>query len=383
MVRLSPGAEYRISKRGLVIAGRTGETVLFEHPRADALPALLAANPGRQDLEEQLGPPLDRTVIADLIELEILTDAEGEEALATVSKTRRCNLTRSGLTFTGVATPARWLDTYFVPLLLHPVGRIAACAVLIAGAVAFIAGRPDLPAVTARPALEVILMLILGSASVICHELAHAVAMVHYGKAPQRAGFGFYWGDISFFVDSTPAMTLPRTARVIQALAGLAVDSLTTAGFAIAAHLVPSTLLAVVCWRVAILGLVEIVVNLAPILEVDGHWALADWLDEPDLSSRSRRALGAALRGKLPAGQGWLARYGLFSLVAGITLLAASIWVFWTTTRDLIVGLFAGNPAEIALGVYYVAPAALGAILSAAGLVLEPVLAASSRPQQA
>jgi hypothetical protein len=33
MVRFDAGANYRVSKRGLVLAGAGGEAVLFEHPR--------------------------------------------------------------------------------------------------------------------------------------------------------------------------------------------------------------------------------------------------------------------------------------------------------------------------------------------------------------
>jgi putative peptide zinc metalloprotease protein len=34
--------------------------------------------------------------------------------------------------------------------------------------------------------------------------------------------------------------------------------------------------------------------NALPILEVDGHWPLADYLDEPDLAPRARDALAGA-----------------------------------------------------------------------------------------
>jgi hypothetical protein len=32
MVRLAPDTQYRVSKRGLVLAGAGGDTVLFDHP---------------------------------------------------------------------------------------------------------------------------------------------------------------------------------------------------------------------------------------------------------------------------------------------------------------------------------------------------------------
>lgn len=381
MVRLAPHAHYRVSKRGLVLAGATGETVLFEHPKADALPEMLAEDLDQADLEARLGPPLDEGVVADLIGMHILTDTPATDPAADTADTdpamprpRRFSLDRNGLMIAGIATPARWLDRYLVPVLLHPLGKLLIAVIVVAGIVALVMGRPDLPWVSDSPALEALLMIVLGMAATICHELAHAVTMVHYGRTPRRAGFGFYWGAFSFFVDSTPAMTLPRNPRVVQALAGLGVDVVTTSILAVAAHLVPNQLLAIVFWRLAILGVVDIAINLAPILQVDGHWALADWLDEPDLSPRARRALGSALRGRLPRKETWLALYGAFSLIAGLTLLTVLVSVFWANTSDLIISLFTGSATDIIVGIYYVAPLAIGIILSALGLILEPLL---------
>jgi hypothetical protein len=376
MVRLAPDAQYRVSKRGLVLAGAGGDTVLFEHPHAATLPELLATDPDPAEIADQLGPPLQPDLIDELVAMGILTAAGPAPGTAT-DRARRVTLGRAGLMIAGIDKPARWLNNHLVPAITHPAGIAALCAVLIGGIAALVAGRPDLPPVSDTPALEALLMIGIGLAATIGHEFAHAVAIVHYGRTPRRAGFGFYWGAVSFFVDSTPAMTLPRKPRVIQALAGLAVDAVATAGFAIAAHLVPTPVLAIVFWRLAILGLVDIAINLAPILQVDGHWALADLLDEPDLAPRARRALGSALKRQLPQGQSWLAVYGALSLAVGVALIALTVAAFWATTHDLIIDLLTGNPAEMALGIYCVGPLILGVLFSTAGLLLETLLTPS------
>jgi hypothetical protein len=78
---------------------------------------------------------------------------------------------------------------------------------------------------------------------------------------------------------------------------------------------------------VQLIGIVE---NALPILEVDGHVALTDYLDEPDLSPRAREALGRRLRGVRQLERPWwLAGYGAFSLIGGVALLAGSAWVWW------------------------------------------------------
>ncbi|AKK29450.1 hypothetical protein AB431_25360 [Mycobacterium sp. EPa45] len=364
-----------------MLAGGNGDTVLLEHPRAGELPAILADDPDPAQLEHRLGPPTHPGLVPELISRGMLTDGS---VTATRSDTdgaaSRWSVTRSGLMIGGVERPARWLDRHLLPLLLHPVGRVVVVAIIVGGVAALLAGRPDVPAASDQPVVEVLAMIVIGLAATACHELGHAVALVHYGRTPRRAGFGFYWGAVSFFVDSTPALTLHRSARVVQALAGLMVDTVTTALFAIAAQLTSSTLWAIVFWRLAILAILDMLINLAPILQVDGHWALADWLDEPDLATRSRAALGAALGGRMGPGRGWLAAYGAVSLVAGAGLLAVLITVFWDNAGALVVNLFSGGVAEIVLGLYYIAPVTLGILFSAAGLLLETVIPMSRQP---
>ncbi|WP_319430027.1 hypothetical protein [Mycobacterium sp. RTGN5] len=378
MVRLDPHAAWRLSKRGLLLAGSNGDTVLLEHPRAGQLPAMLADDPDPGQLQQRLGPPMQPGLVGDLIAQGILTDIPADAGAPRPAGTPSgWAITRSGLMIGGVQRPARWLDRRLLPLVLHPVGRFATGLIVVGGLVALLAGRPDLPAASDTPLVEALAMIVLGLAATACHELGHAVALVHYDRVPRRAGFGFYWGAVSFFVDSTAALTLPRRARVVQALAGLMVDTVTTALFAIAAQLASSTLWAIVFWRLAILSIVDMMINLAPVLQVDGHWALADWLDEPDLAIRARAALGAALRRRPHPGQRWLATYGAVSLVAGVGLLAVMVTVFWANAGALVVNLFSGGAAEIAIGVYYVAPVTLGILFSLAGLLMETAVPVS------
>ena len=226
---------------------------------------------------------------------------------------------------------------------------------------------------TEHPWVDATVGLVLGLALAGLHELAHAVALVHYGRTPRRAGCGFYWGALCFYVDSSDGITLPRRARIVNAMAGLAVDAATTAVLLIVAQgFAASVLIMGVCWRIAILQLVGIAENTLPILEVDGHVAFSDYLDEPDLSPRSREALGRRLRRiKHDDQPSWLAAYGAFSLIGGIVLLAASTWVWWLAAGELITSLFQGNPAEVLLGLYVVLPVGIAVVFSTVGLSLE------------
>ena len=367
MVHLHPDVAWRRSKRGLVLASPACGSLLFEHPRSAALVDLLADDPDPSRLRAELGPPLPDDFVDVLLRLDVLT--EGGTASADQRRPHGVEVTASGILLPGVGGPARWLAR-LVPGVSSRAGRVALGTVVVAGVAAMLAGRPDLPSVSAHPAIEALLMLFLTLLIAICHELAHAVALVHYGREPTRAGFGFYWGALCFYVDSTAALTLTRRQRVTQALVGLAVNVVALSVCAVAAHLCSSPLLAIVFWRVSVLGLVGVAVNLAPILEVDGHWALADLLDEPDLAPRARRSLALAMRGRRPEAP-WLAAYGAASLVAGLVLIGTSVYVFWQTTGDLVQALLTGSATDLLIGLYYVVPLALGVGVSALGLLLE------------
>ena len=375
-LRFAPGVIHRTSKRGLVIANRHGETVLFEHPRAAGLPMLLALTPTPDELAARLGPPLEPGVISELLAAEFLIQAQGSPIAATPPRSPAVTLSRSGLMLTGIAGPSRWLDRTLAPAVTSRLGRCLLLLMVIAGAGCLAAGPPGRLS-AASPATEVLLLLALGLVTSLIHECAHAVVLVHYGRTPRYAGFGLYWGAVSFYVDSTPALTLPRRERVVQALAGLAADAVTTSILAVAAQAWAGPLLAAVCWRRAVLNAAAIALNALPILEVDGHWALADYLDEPDLAPRARAALADRLhRRRPPAGIG-LAAYGAISLLAGFALIAASVAIQWQVLGGLITALVTGSVTDILIGCYLVIPLAIAVFVSLAGLIWQAVAAPS------
>ncbi len=367
-LEFAPGVVHRLSKRGLVAANADGGTVLLEHPRAHALPDLLARRPTAEQLHEVLGPPLQAEAIPDLVAAGILADTSSPRICR---RDRDVMLSRSGLLFRGIAAPSRWLDTYLVPVLTGRAGGIVLVAVALAGAVSLAPGIPGSGPAHGNPAAAALLLVALGLLTGAAHELAHAVALTHYGRTPGRAGLGLYWGSLSFFVDSSPALTLPRRQRVTQALAGLATDAVTTGGLALLARAPVGAFWAGLLWQRALLNLIAMGVNAAPVLEVDGHWALADLLDEPELARRARAALAGVLHGRAGNTETRLAAYGAVSLLAGVGLLVASTLAMWTVLHRLVGALFTGSIGDLLVGVYLVAPTLIAVVLSLLGLILQ------------
>ena len=375
-LRFAAGVIHRPSKRGLVIANRHGETVLFEHPRAAELPMLLAPTPTPDELARRLGPPLEPGVIGELLAAGFLIEASEGPAAAAPARSRAVTLSRSGLMLTGIAGPSRWLDRYLAPVVTSRPGQCLLLLVVVAGAGCLAAGPPG-QINGASPATEVLLLLALGLLTTLIHEFAHAVVLVHYGRTPRYAGFGLYWGAVSFYVDSTPALTLPRRERVVQAVAGLAADAVTTSILAVLAQTRTGPLLAAVFWSRAVLNATAIALNALPILEVDGHWALADYLDEPDLAPRARAALADLLHRRRPPAPAGLAVYGAVSLLAGFALIAASVAIQWQVLGGLITALVTGTVTDILIGCYLVVPLAIAVLVSLAGLIRQAVTAPS------
>ena len=386
-VHFVDGACWRVSRRGLLVAPPDGDAVLLTHPKAADLPPLLQRGATRDELVGVLGEPDGARLVEGMLEAGIVNARDssvGEPGSAAPRRGHRPRvvLTRSGLEIDGIDGLARWLDRHLVPALGAPFGRVLLTLVVIAGTVALLSGPPDGPLVSPRPAVDALFGLALALTLSCLHEVAHAVALVHYGRRPRRAGVGFYWGALSFYVDATEALTLPRRARLVQALAGLAVDVVTLSVLAVLAQVTTPVLLVGVCWRLALLGVLDVLMNALPILDVDGHAAMSDYLDEPDLGGRARAALGNRLLGRGCEEPGWLAVHGAVSFVGGVGLLAAGTAVWWSAFAELLGSLFAGSVAEVAVGVLLVGPFALGLLCSTLGLVLElvPDDGASTRP---
>jgi putative peptide zinc metalloprotease protein len=377
-MRFVEGVTWRCSKRGLVVCSPGGAPLLIEHERAADVPELLSAATNPAELAQVLGDrPADHTLVADLIAERIVGDPDApqdEDRVQAGVAVKRVTVTRSGIEFAGIERVAQVVHRVAILVVTSWVGRAVVLGIVIAGAVLLVQGRPHGPPVSGHPWMDATLGFVLGLSLSVAHEIAHAVTLVHYGRRPGRAGFGFYWGSICFYVDSTDGITLPRRARIINALAGLALDVVTASILLIVSAAAAPVLIVTVFWRIAILQLLAVIDNGLPILEVDGHVALTDLLDEPDLAPRSREALGRRLRGiKQMETPRWLAAYGAFSLFGGFALLGLGLWVWWIAAGDLVRSLWHGNWVEILLAGYLVIPFVLAAVLSTVGLILELV----------
>jgi putative peptide zinc metalloprotease protein len=183
-------------------------------------------------------------------------------------------------------------------------------------------------------AAGVVLAFAAYTASLIVHEMAHALATKSYGRKVPRGGLMVMMGMPYAFVDTTDMWFEGRGPRIMVSLAGPIATAAMAAFFAAGAALLPSPVAAGVCFQVAFALYINTLFNFNPLIPLDGYYALSDWLGMPRLREESsayfRKGIWSDLRhGKRPSGaQLGLAVYGMFAVVGmfGFLILGVFSW---------------------------------------------------------
>jgi putative peptide zinc metalloprotease protein len=221
-----------------------------------------------------------------------------------------------------------WLPEYFKTAYRHW-GRLffsplmVTCLVLLslAGLVVFsylVGARYGTPFVVAHRVVLGGLVFLLGRfAIVMVHELAHGLALTHYGRTTDRAGFRLLWIFPYAFVDSSEGYFESRMHRIVISAAGPLTDFSLGALFSILCAVSPAGNVREVFFQLAFAGYVGAFFNLNPFLDRDGYQILCEWLREPQLKQRARQQLRERLSGQRTAEESSpvLARYAIAGLV--------------------------------------------------------------------
>jgi putative peptide zinc metalloprotease protein len=228
--------------------------------------------------------------------------------------------------------------------------------------------------------------------SFVLHELAHGLAMKHFGRHVPRAGVMLYFGMPAAFVDTSDSWLAGRRERILISLAGPLCDLFVGSVAAILAFYLPPGAGGAAAYKLALAAYLAALFNLNPLLELDGYYMLSDWLRLPNLRRRALAFVGGPLWMKLrhahstPARQSfpaWIsaflhdlpreerifALYGLLTAVytAFAVLLAYFFWQnqLLGVLHDLWAGGWLGRVAALLLGVGIIAPLVLGLLVAA------------------
>lgn len=293
---------------------------------------------------------LDATAVGDLVSLlhrggflaEPYVDANAalRRALDRRASGWRARVSEAVRTFdvqwTGADRFLRVLYDRAVRHLFTPAGKVVTTIVGLGGLVAFAAttAAHDFTLASDALGLAVLLLFVLDAASVFVHETGHAMVLLHHGRRVNGAGFRLYFGTPAYYIESTDALMLDRRARLWQSfggpwfeLVGAGVPALLVAAF-------PDAGFAPLLWRFCAISYFVVLMNLLPLLELDGYWILSDALRVRDLRPRSlafvRRDLWWKLRHRRPLTRAevGLTLYGTVGVAFTIlvSLLAVSYW---------------------------------------------------------
>jgi putative peptide zinc metalloprotease protein len=279
---------------------------------------------------------------------------------------QRVSLTSAGLEFAGfdrfVAGSYRLAGRYLATRTF-----LVLAALLVAVGLSFTLAQP--PVRSGSASAWALLILASGSiATGFCHELGHALVIHHYGRRVGRAGFGHYWGEVAFFVDATDALFLSRRQRLLQAFAGPATDALLAATLMIAARLLPQGSWTPLLELMALSGWIVVLLNLAPVLKLDGYWAMADFLDQPDLYARSAQALLTVIRGVRDRRTLTLALYAVVSAAAGVGAVTMTVYMWRTYYLNMVTEALSQGIVGVVAVCLFAGPTAAGLITGLAFL---------------
>src|SRR5439155_2923382 len=122
------------------------------------------------------------------------------------------------------------------------------------------------------------------------HELGHGLTTKHFGGEVHEIGMMLFYFSPAFFCNTNDAWTFERRAhRVWVSFAGPWIQLVLAALAAVVWALSePTTVLHRVAF-IAMLagGISSVLANLNPLIPLDGYYALADWLEIPNLRRRA------------------------------------------------------------------------------------------------
>ena len=209
-----------------------------------------------------------------------------------------------------------WGRIFFQPMIVTALVLLSLTGLFV---FAYLIGaRYGTPFVVAKKLWLGGLVFIAGRFLIVAlHELAHGLALVHYGRTTRRAGLKIVFIFPYAFVDTSESYFEPRMHRIVVSAAGPATDFSLAALFSVLCAISPKGNVQEVIFQLAFAGYVGAFFNANPFLDRDGYQILCEWLREPKLKERARAQLRARLSGTMSEEEGSpvLARYAIAGLV--------------------------------------------------------------------
>jgi len=196
-----------------------------------------------------------------------------------------------------VDTPVSWLYRKFLWLFYTRFGQILLGLITFFGLAAFFsASERAKAAVYAENGASLLLFLFPAYAVVLLvHECGHAFTTKAFGYEVPRAGIGWYWFSPIAFVDTSDMWLGTRWQRIAVSLGGPYSNLILGSAASIIAWFSGDAVVTTALWQMALISYSIAVLNFNPLLEYDGYYILADWLERPNLRPKALAWLGGEL----------------------------------------------------------------------------------------
>jgi putative peptide zinc metalloprotease protein len=122
------------------------------------------------------------------------------------------------------------------------------------------------------------------------HETSHGLTCKHYGGEVHSMGLMFLYLTPAFYVDVTESwVSASRLQRLATIIAGIWIEMmLCSVAVIIWTNTQPGEWIHEFCYKLILLtGIAVVVINLNPLIKLDGYYFLTEWLRVPDLKERS------------------------------------------------------------------------------------------------
>ena len=149
---------------------------------------------------------------------------------------------------------------------------------------------------------DLVLLWLTVSVIIVIHELGHGYTCKYFGGHVHEIGAMLIYFEPAFFCNVNDAWTFPQLrARLWVTAAGswiqMVVASLAAIVWWVAA---PDTVVSTVAMFALLFGgITTVVMNVNPLVPLDGYYALSDWLEVPNLRQRALAHLGWTVKARL------------------------------------------------------------------------------------
>jgi putative peptide zinc metalloprotease protein len=137
---------------------------------------------------------------------------------------------------------------------------------------------------------DYVLLYIVTIVMIAIHELAHGFTCKNFGGEVHEIGAMMFYFDIAFFCNVNDAWTFPDLKPRLWVTAAGAWIEMVVASIAAVIWWVaePGTFISNVALAVFLVGgLASVLINMNPLVPLDGYYALSDWLEVPNLRRRA------------------------------------------------------------------------------------------------